>query len=101
MIIVYDKDGNQSFHNHMIDAREAIATGRFFKTNPVINVAPVEKKQPKINKAPGEDISPAKFVDPAGFEVKEPISSPVDAGFETDEVKTPEFEHTKGRKKRG
>lgn len=58
-IVVFDKQGNKHLHNHPIDAKEAIASGNFFATNPLAPPKPKEiVAEPEI--AAGEDIQVIK-----------------------------------------
>lgn len=93
MIVVYDKDGRQYFHHHPVDAKEAIATGRFFARSPKLPAPgepPVETQPPQL----GEDIG--------GLEAEK---GP-EPEFETQPGKNdfvppePEFETTETKKKK-
>ncbi len=84
-IVVYDKNGNESFHNHAVDAKEAVRTGSYFAYNPLIKQepAPIEQKKEKI----GEDISFESDI-----EKKDPI--------EPNKVKEPENKEAPEKKRR-
>ncbi len=98
MIIVYDKEGKQHFHHYIIDAKEAIASGNFFKNDPRKPV--VEKPVEKKVITPGEDISDAKFINPAGFEVNQPEIPEEKKGLEKEVAPAPEFEEVGTTKKK-
>ena len=72
MVTVYDKDGNAFQHCHPVDAKEAVATKRFFFTNPKAPVVP-EEAPPVKTEAPGEDIEPLNNTptEPVKTEVEE------------------------------
>ncbi len=55
---VYDKDGNVSYHTHMVDIKEAIRSGRWFAENP--KAKEVATVQPIVEASLGEDIAPLK-----------------------------------------
>ena len=89
MIVVYDKNGNKGFHHHAIDAKEAIATGNWFKVDPRLPEPP--PPPPKVI-TQGEDISPAKAVSMKGFEVEDKASEPPVFESKPKEEKHPKHE---------
>lgn len=62
-ILKYDSEGNEVYFHHAVDAKEAVASGQFFDSNPKKKDELVKEEPKKNNKKKEEEVPNGLTID--------------------------------------